>query len=278
MAGPFENISPLPAEIRHGLIAMSCIGVTSFVTSILLFAHITYNLIVWKLRDIKDSRQQQLELVAAPAPTRRASIDLNMGLVEDHYYRAKRKSNIFIDPESSSSQQGTQRTETPRPHEEDQHQQQQPPPPINSPASSTRGQKPPNPLLLLIYNLLLADISLSMAYVGNIAWLRMNSMYAPSPLCTMQGFVVGFGCLTTSGFLFAISIFSYLGIIRGYKATTRDVVVACCAVWSFSVILACIAPMYYHDQSLYGRETMWVSVLSRFVHTLTYCAERSSPR
>lgn len=261
MVDPFENISPLPAEIRHGLIAMACIGITSFVTSTLLFTHITYKLVLWKIRNIRHSRRQ-LELVVAPvpAPRRNAPLDLNMGLPEDHYYRAKGKFNQIDDPELSYPHQGTRATETPRPHEEPQ-------PPTASPASSTRGERPPNPLLLLIYNLLLADITMSVTYVANVSWLRMDMIYSPSPQCTLQGFMVSFGCLTTSGFLFAISIFSYLGIIRGYKATTRDVIIACCVVWVSSIVLGCLGPIYYHDQSLYGRETMWVS-LRRFPFTL----------
>lgn len=252
MAGPFESISPLPSEIRSILIALTSVGLTSLVTAGLLFFHITYRLVCWKIRDIRNQKGQPGQPVSLTA--QRNSVDLNMGLAEDHYYQAKsRKLDSSIDTESPSTQQDDYRKETTVNTATENN--------IPQPSPSTRREKPPNPLLLLIYNLLLSDVVLSSSYACDIVWLRMNGIIAPSTNCTVQGWVVSAGCLTTSGFLFAISIFSYLGIIQGYKATVRDVIISCTIVWAMSIILSSLGPMYFHDSSYYGRETTWVSHL-----------------
>lgn len=250
MADPFESISPLPAEIRQSLIAMVCAGLTSLLTAGLLFSHITYKLVRWKIRNIGNATKQLTQPIIPP--TRKNSIDLNMGLAEGHYYQAKsQKTGDYSETGLSPAQQELHNASTAmneRTTESESHLSQ-----------STRREKPPNPLLLLIYNLLLSDIALSASYANGVVWLAIDGIIAPSPTCIAQGWIVSFGCLTTSGFLFAISIFSYLGIIRGYKATTRDVVIACTTVWSLSIILSSLGPMYFRDATYYGRETTWVS-------------------
>ncbi|PSR76245.1 hypothetical protein BD289DRAFT_177401 [Coniella lustricola] len=131
------------------------------------------------------------------------------------------------------------------------------PPPAVSSVRPRGGERPPNPLLLLIYNLLAADTFLSATYLHNSYWLKVDGIVTPSRICSSQGWFVSFGCLTTSGFLFIISVFSYLGIIRGYKATTRDVLIACACIWCASIFLASLGPMYYQEESFWGRETNW---------------------
>ncbi|CAN8100557.1 unnamed protein product [Discula destructiva] len=184
---------------------------------------------------------------------KRNSIDLNLGLVEDHYYRAKRTTAQGTEANDASAtppMQKVQRTGTSRSHDIEHEQ-------VSSPASSARREKPPNPLLLLIYNLLAADMTLSAAYTTGIGWLAVDGIIAPSRICAAQGWIVSFGCLTTSGVLFAISILSYLNIIRGYKPTTRDVIIASTTIWTLSVLLSSIGPMYHQSLSFYGRETTW---------------------
>ncbi|KAJ4386573.1 hypothetical protein N0V93_009471 [Gnomoniopsis smithogilvyi] len=247
MAGPFESISPLPPDVRKSLIAMTSVGLTSLVMAGLLFCHITYKLVSWKIRDIKNQKGQLEQ--RGQSNTKRNSIDLNMGLAEDHYYQAKghkpsdSRETVFPSAQRESSSQET--AKNPRTDAGPQF------------SLSIHREKPPNPLLLLIYNLLLSDIVLSASYASDAVWLRMDGIIAPSLTCTVQGWIVSCGCLTTSGFLFAIAIFSYLGIIRGYKATSRDVLIACSIVWILSLFLSSLGPMYFRDDTYYGRETTW---------------------
>lgn len=253
MAGPFESVSPLPADVRKCLMAMATVGITSLVAAGLLWLHITYRLLLWKIRQIR-SQRQQLEAPTAQPTTTSGTIDLNLGLAENHYYQARYHRNANDTPPSGGQKQ-IERTNT----VVSQVAVEQGP---QSRTSSTRREKPPNPLLLLIYNLILADVMLSISYISNVSWLRMDGIIASSRTCTAQGWIVSVGCLTTSGFLFAISIFSYLGIIRGYKAKSRDVGIACLIVWIMSLFLASLGPLIVRDDHFYGRETLWVSFAS----------------
>lgn len=251
MAGPFESVSPLPAEVRRCLKAMASVGILSLVATGLLWFHITYKLILWKVRDVR-YKKQQLEAPTAQPTTTTTAIDLNLGLVENHYYQARYNKNVNDVP-LPGGQKPLEQMDT----VVSQVVEQAP-----SRSTSTRREKPPNPLLLLIYNLILADAILSASYTANVAWLSMDGIIAPSTTCTAQGWIVSVGCLCTSGFLFAISIFSYLGIIRGYKAKSRDVGIACTFVWVMSLILASLGPIIVRDGTFYGRETNWVGPFS----------------
>lgn len=267
MVGPFESISPLPAEIRRCLMAMAGTGLASLVAAGLLWLHITYRLIRWKIRDRRFQRQQREAPAGAsarhPASTAHHQvIDLNLGLAESHYYQARYQNNnnnknAHDMPPPLSQKQPLERTDT-MISQVAVEQGQGGQPQYQSP-TSTRREKPPNPLLLLIYNLILADVVLSASYMNNFSWLHQDGIIAPSRTCTAQGFIVSIGCLTTSGFLFAISVFSYLGIIRGYKAKSRDVGIACAFVWVMSLVLASVGLIFVRDSTFYGRETNWVS-------------------
>lgn len=267
MGGAFDSISPLPEDIKQCLIAMLSVGMVSLLSTMLLLVHITYNLVRWKLRDMRLEKEERKQaMLPTPAPR----VDLSLGLTEEQYYQTRRGGRPHAGSEpppfenapnqdqeldmrnkttlSNSSSNGS-------PAEADAAVG-----PTRSPAAqSSRREKPPNPLLMLIYNLLLGDVALSAAYTNAIVWLSQDGIFAPSNTCSAQGWIISFGCLATSGFLCTISIFSYFGIIRGYKATQRDVLIACSTVWALSIIISSIGPMYYRgDGTFYGRETNWV--------------------
>lgn len=282
--GPFDSVSPLPQDVRHSLVAMICIGMASLLTTTLLLVQITYSLVRWKLRDLRRQRLQDQERARSTGLSPAGpDVDLQLGLTEEHYYlyqATRGKPGLSSSGGGEFNSNNTKYASTQREQEEELERTETA---LSSPTEPTpaarpcpvphhaggngrrRGrEKPPNPLLLLIYNLLLADAALSAAYANDAVWLAMDAIVAPSPTCNAQGWIISFGCLTTSGFLFTISVFSYLGIIRGYKATQRDVLVACSTVWTMSIVLSTVGPISFHgDGSFYGRETNWVRLLPR---------------
>lgn len=237
-----DSIGPLPALYRRCQTAMLVLGTISLVTTSLLFLHITYRLIVWK---INDARPQEIQSHRATNSTSAAQVDLSLGLSEAQYFQTRQK-------QSAGDATGTTSTQAPVPPDhltrrDTEH------------SVISRRQKPPNPLLLLIYNLLFSDIGLSAAYLTNAIWLHRDMIEVGSTACHAQGWIVSFGCLATSGFLFTISIFSYLGIIRGHKPTTQVVVIACAVVWVLSVVLASLGLFFINVEDYYKRQVLWVS-------------------
>lgn len=233
------SISPLSPVYRRCLTVLLVIGVISLVTSGLLFLHITYKLVLWKVRDYRSQRSKP-GLVANT--TTWENVDLSLGLSESQYYQTRQKAggvaSTSTAPEQLPPKGPLVRADT------DQ-------------SISTRRQKPPNPLLLLIYNLLLSDIWLAAAYVNNAVWLSQDGIQVPSSTCHKQGWNVSFGSLVTTGFLFAISFFSYAGIIRGYKPSTWVVLMACAFVWIFSIFLSSVPLFFIPADEYFRRETLW---------------------
>ncbi|KUI73117.1 hypothetical protein VM1G_08752 [Cytospora mali] len=226
------SISPLPAVYQRCQIGMLAVGMLSLITSSLLFLHITYKLILWK---VTDSRSHKTKPNQTANPVTTEGVDLSLGLSESQYFQTRQKAG------------GTTATLPRGPLARSDTFQ----------STSTRRQKPPNPLLLLIYNLILSDIFLAIAYMHNIVWLSKDGIDITSLACRTQGWTVSFGTLVTSGFLFAISLFSYCGIIWGYKPSTWVVVVACSTVWILSMFFACIGLAFVKVDEFYRRQMLW---------------------
>lgn len=237
-----DSITPLPALYRRCQTAMLVLGTISLVTTSLLFMHITYRLILWK---INDARPLETQPHQATDSTSGAQVDLSLGLSEAQYFQTRQKQSAGDAAATTSAQAAA--TADPLTRRE------------TGQSVISRRQKPPNPLLLLIYNLLFSDIWLAAAYINNAIWLHRDMIEVGSAACHAQGWIVSFGCLATSGFLFTISIFSYLGIIRGHKPTTRVVVTACAAVWILSIFLASLGLIFIDADVYYKRQVLWVS-------------------
>lgn len=236
---------------------MAAVGLVSLGASSLLFFHITYSLVSWKIRDLRCQREQARQATKTAPPT---GVDLQLGLTESQYYQTRRrKPDDDADVPFTARGELPERTNTALSNRAEQA-------PVVLQTSSLRREKPPNPLLLLIYNLILADVGLSAAYANDATWIRIDGILAGTGTCNAQGWIISFGCVATSGFLFTISIFSYLGIIRGYKATQRDVLIACSVIWICSFILPSLGPIRFHiqnaDDPFYARETLWVCLRS----------------
>ena len=235
------SISPLPEIYRRTQTGLLVTGTVSLVTSSLLFLHITYKLILWK---VKDCRSQDVEIGQAATAVATETVDLNLGLSETHYYQTRQK---------KAGANAAPTTNAPSL------------PPPSGPlarsdtlqSTSTSRQKPPNPLLLLIYNLILSDIWLAAAYLHNAVWLSKDGIDISSPTCHTQAWSISFGTLVTSGFLFAISLFSYFGIIQGYKPSTMIVIIACAIVWIASIFFASVGLIFVKVNEFYGRQTIW---------------------
>lgn len=91
------------------------------------------------------------------------------------------------------------------------------------------------PLLLIIYNLLLADIQQAFAFTLSIVWLRDDAIHsAPSRVCWAQAWFLTIGKLASCGFLAAISANTYLAVVRGRRPPQWAVYLATAAIWVFA--------------------------------------------
>src|SRR5271155_319496 len=67
-------------------------------------------------------------------------------------------------------------------------------------------QAPTNQFLVLIYNLVLADIQQSVAFLLNVSSLQHNALEVGTRTCWAQGWFISTGDLASSALIFAIAV------------------------------------------------------------------------
>ncbi|KAI1862380.1 uncharacterized protein JN550_010242 [Neoarthrinium moseri] len=206
-----STLSPLPELLRDGLIAVTVFGFLSIVTTTLLITYITYRLVKWE-RVVRRPSSRRTEYSIEDYRNCARSDDLSLGLEERHYHQLKTKSKE----------------------------------PLSEPATPLKQDEFPtaakldvkwNPVLMLVYNLLYANLMEALAFLLSVAWLRHDGIIVPSAACWTQGWFMQVGKLVSSGMLVLISINSYSTIVRGYKPSRRVIYIATAAVWVIAITL-----------------------------------------
>jgi len=120
-----------------------------------------------------------------------------------------------------------------------------------------------NQFVILIFNLILADVQQSIAFMLNIQWLRSNAIEAGTSSCWAQGWFVSTGDLSSGLFTLAIAIHSYADIVHDYRLGHRAFLAAIGSLWTFNYLLAIIG-VVLHPADVYVRAGAWCWVNSRY--------------
>lgn len=172
---------PLPDVLRKGLAAVSALGFTSFLSTALLIVYITFRLIKWEHINRQAARQRGVPFDDDHHGSDWKGVDLSLGLEERHFYRMNR-AKIRV-----------------------------PPRPLGSPrsqfsfAESLETGPRWNPVLMLIYNLLFANLLEALAFLLSVVWLIKDEIVVPSGACWAQGWFMQVSKLMCSGMLVLIS-------------------------------------------------------------------------
>lgn len=120
----------------------------------------------------------------------------------------------------------------------------------------------PNQFLVLIYNLLLADIHQATAFLLNARWVARDAIDVRSPTCWAQGWFVSTGDLSSSLFITSIAVHTYLTVVWRFKPSQRAVYATVVFLWAFNYVLAIIGPAMTKNGEEYGgfyvRAAAWV--------------------
>ncbi|KAJ0142700.1 Ankyrin-3 [Fusarium oxysporum f. sp. albedinis] len=98
----------------------------------------------------------------------------------------------------------------------------------------------PNQFLVLIINLLLADMHQGVAFFLNAAWLRHNAIMVGTASCYTQGLFVSLGDLASSMFITAIAIHTYLAVVKRRQTPQRVLYAVIIAIWIFVYAISLI--------------------------------------
>ncbi|KAK4209162.1 G protein-coupled glucose receptor regulating Gpa2-domain-containing protein [Rhypophila decipiens] len=230
------SISPLPPVLSNGLVAVATFGFLSFLSSLWLLSYLTYRFVVWHVRPPPPPEKKR---ALSPEPESPTTSDANGFLVP---------ASALCPPKNED--------------EEDDSS------PVPMSLLERMQKNPPNQFLILIYNLLFADIQQAMAFLLNITWIANDSLDIKSTACWAQGWFISTGDLASSVFITAIAIHTYLGVVKNYRLPTWIFysAIACC--WSFTYGLGILGVIVTDNGSrvggLYVRAGAWCWINSAF--------------
>ncbi|KAH7127115.1 G protein-coupled glucose receptor regulating Gpa2-domain-containing protein [Dendryphion nanum] len=105
-----------------------------------------------------------------------------------------------------------------------------------------------NQYVILIYNLLLADLQQSIAFSISFHWLRINKILAPTAPCFIQAWFLHLGDVASGFFVLAIAIHTWLGVVKGYRMPYRWFVVSILVIWAAALLLTVLGPIMFGNR------------------------------
>lgn len=116
--------------------------------------------------------------------------------------------------------------------------------------------KKTNQFVILIFNLLWADIQQALAFLLNIEWLRLDALQIENPICFAQGWLVSTGDLGSGVWCFAIGVHTFASVILDYRLKPRYFYLTICLLWVFIIGVSSIG-IALHPNNLYVRSGVW---------------------
>ncbi|KAK7513317.1 G protein-coupled glucose receptor regulating Gpa2-domain-containing protein [Phyllosticta citriasiana] len=102
-----------------------------------------------------------------------------------------------------------------------------------------------NQYVLLIYNLLLADLQQAVSFIISFHWIQQDRMLAPSPACNAQAWLVQIGDVSSGMFVLAIALHTFWGIVKGRQLPYRTFICTTVSVWTVAVLLSILGPILH---------------------------------
>ena len=119
-----------------------------------------------------------------------------------------------------------------------------------------------NQFLVLLFNLLIADVHQSLAFLLNGVWLSSDGIMVGTSTCWAQGWLISTGDLASSCFILLIAIHTYMTVVWTYKPSQWALYAAIGGMWTFIYVMAIIGVTAVHNGSGYGgyyvRAAAWV--------------------
>jgi hypothetical protein len=113
-----------------------------------------------------------------------------------------------------------------------------------------------NQFVILIFNLLLADIQQALAFLLNVEWLRLGAVVVENPICQAQGWLVSTGDLGSGVWCFAIGLHTFASVIFDFRLSPRSFYATVVALWVFIFAVSSVGLAMY-SPSVYVRSGVW---------------------
>lgn len=124
-------------------------------------------------------------------------------------------------------------------------------------------KRSPNQFLILLYNLLIADLHQSGSFLLNAVWVGTDSIQVGSGVCFLQGWLVSNGDVAGGLFLSAIAIHTYVTVVWNYKPKQWAVYAGIIGIWVFTYVISALGIIITRNGrdggGFYVRAGPWVS-------------------
>jgi hypothetical protein len=115
-----------------------------------------------------------------------------------------------------------------------------------------------NQNVILIYQLLLADLQQSLGFLLSFNWISQGKIVGPSPTCFAQAWFIHIGDLSSGFFVLGVALHTWLSVVRGQRLSFGWFLTAVVATWALCLFLTLLGPAL-NGRYIFLRAGSWVS-------------------
>ncbi|CAK1360820.1 unnamed protein product [Cercospora beticola] len=119
--------------------------------------------------------------------------------------------------------------------------------------------------LILLINLLFADLQQALGFVLSLQWLADNGIFALTPSCWTQAWFLNTGDVSSCVSTLAMACHLFGDIIFDYRLSRIPFLISIAGIWTFSLFLATIG-IIMHPHDFYMRAGMWCWINEEYMH------------
>ena len=116
-----------------------------------------------------------------------------------------------------------------------------------------------NQYVILVLNLLLADLQQSAAFLFSFHWIGQGRILAPSVPCTAQAWLLHSGDVSSGFFVLLIALHTYYTAVQGGRIGHRWFMAAIIFTWIFTYFLTAIGLVHGDQYFVRAGAWCWVS-------------------
>lgn len=116
-----------------------------------------------------------------------------------------------------------------------------------------------NQYVILIYNLVIADMQQALAFLLCYQWITEDKIRESTPTCFIQGLFLQIGDPGSGLFVLAIALHTFVVVIMGKMPSHTAFSIAVVGLWTF-IILLVIIPLAIYGRYVFIPSGAWVSV------------------
>ncbi len=94
-----------------------------------------------------------------------------------------------------------------------------------------------NQYVLLVLNLLIADLQQSAAFLFSFHWIRFGRIHAPSAPCFGQAWLLHSGDVSSGFFVLAIAVHTFVTAVQGKRIGHKTFTCMVLFIWGFAYVL-----------------------------------------